>query len=394
MLLEAFLREVGPALSKVKDLVLYLKAESGSAVTASLLDESLALLVGACPMLSRLKSQGRLSQTFLRHVGEACPLLTELTILSESQDLPDLQKVLLLLPSLLPNVDTLWLPLHRLHRRQDVFPDMSSNTGLRNLYLHRCIFDSEKSWQCLPPKLLTLECFAIRQGPPATGPGGQLLHSLLGLSVACHVPMRLDSLAQLLRCAPNLKVITDNHGYGGLHTIDCTFNPPTAAADLSTLRGRMEIDAIKHAVYRFGYNEEYDVMLFPPLLAALPCMAGVERCEVQYCLSSDLGPLLAVFPDVRELSLLGMEEMGDVGMQALASCAKLTSLTLEGCSKATPIGLFALCTRLPGLCSVVHNTCTLLKAPALDSFKQLLQRDITLQEVVREDEDEDEDEDE
>lgn len=390
VLLEAFLREVGPALSKVQDLALHLKDDSGSAAIASLLDESLALLASACPMLSRLESQGRLSQTFLRHLGGACPLLTELTIMSNNQDIPYLVEVLLLLPSLLPNVNTLRLPLQHRMRPEDNCPDMSSNTGLMHLYLPYCMLNSS-SWQCLPPKLLTLECFVICQGPPANGPG-DLLGSLLGLSVTCKVPMQMGSLAQLLRCAPNLEVITANHGDVGLHTIDCTFNLPTAAADLSTLLGRMEIDVIKNAVYSFGYfKDDDDSLPFPPFLAALPCMAGVERFEVQNCPSAHLGPLLAVFPDVRELSLLCTEDMGDVGLQALASCTKLTSLTLEGCSKATPIGLFALCTRLPGLCSVVHKTCTLLQAPALDSFEQLLQRNIILQEVVRTGDNEDED---
>lgn len=105
-----FLREVGPALHTVTSLALNLQDTGSSAVIAALLCEALALLAGACPALTSLTVEGSSRLETLCKLGQACRLLTALTVVAEDEDMPEVQQLVSLLPSLLPNVHTLSLP--------------------------------------------------------------------------------------------------------------------------------------------------------------------------------------------------------------------------------------------------------------------------------------------
>lgn len=64
-----------------------------------------------------------------------------------------------------------------------------------------------------------------------------------------------------------------------------------------------------------------------PIIASLPVMRGVAQCVLFNPDPAELGSLLRMFPDVREL---GVEfcNMSDVELQVLACCAKLDTLRL------------------------------------------------------------------
>lgn len=86
---------------------------------------------------------------------------------------------------------------------------------------------------------------------------------------------------------------------------------------------------------------------------------------------ANVGLLLPLFPCLHTLQLM-VENVDDVGLCLVAVCSQLHKLTLSLCHSVTPMGLYALCMRLPTLRSVVCNGCNQLKGCAVVACARLL----------------------
>lgn len=107
--------------------------------------------------------------------------------------------------------------------------------------------------------------------------------------------------------------------------------------------------------------------MLQPIIAVLPCMTGVTRCEFSGCSPSTFGQLLAAFPDLSHVTICTDPEFGDMRLCDMASCGQLCSLTLEDCHSVTPMGLLAMCLRSPSLRVVKHELCKHLTPAAMNS---------------------------
>lgn len=231
LLLELFVQELGEALHTVTSLALNLHNTGCSTVTASRLCKALSLLMSASPALTALSLEGQFSPLLLRMVHQACPLLSELSLITEHEDENkderdaqaavqlsdltlitkdtdglDMQAVVHLLPSLLPNVHTLSLP-----QFIRSLPDMSKNVGITTLCVKSLVIDSEAIWLCLPSKLQHLQCSTVlmrldpvRRGVDNPNRSEPFLGSLLTFNfrIACFL---LKPLAKILVAAPALQ---------------------------------------------------------------------------------------------------------------------------------------------------------------------------------------------
>lgn len=370
---------MGEALHTVTSLEIHLRDTGSSIVTAALLQDAMKILVWACPTLTSLTIEGSSHLATLCTLGQACPLLSELTVVAEDEDMLELQALVFQLPSLLPTVHSL-----RFSSLINNLPDMSKNTGITKLCMDFFSFDSEVEvgydvqWLFLPPRLQQLFIFSAHAGPvpPKAGSGDDCsrdvlcdLHSLdIGLP-----GVQLRVIADILRAAPALKHLSNGRYTHKVPVIDC-FVEPTSAANLSLLLERSSgVAGLRDAMYRFDFDDVWvDVPELLPLLAGLPNMVGVRECEFRDFSLECLGPLLAIFPDVQTLTLWGSESIDDVGLQQVAVCKRLERLEIKSYEEVTPMGLHALCPRLPHLQSVSACMCAHMRAPGLARCVELL----------------------
>lgn len=367
LLLKAFIQEAGGALATVTALGLHFEDTGDSTSTLAVMRGAMASLLSACPVLTSLRcSDGHLSATFLQQLGVACPLLASLDIDTGPGDEQYLRNLIPQLSTHLRNLTTLVL-------QGDGFmlPDMSDSTVV-SLRLEGFTFASEDQWRGLPSRLRSLCCAHLEQGPAAGSAGDSCsLAALQTLRLTSAPVATLHSLAQLLRAAPALAFIECDRARkdGGLW-VKCCLSGKTAA-DLSLLHCRMNIHVVRHATYWFECADEE--LLPPGFWSSLPLLPGLTRCDLEGWPPENVSGLLRLFPDLQHLHLTYMVGFDDIVLRQLASCEQLQSLTLDGCVRVTPLGLFALCMQLPGLGLVSYETCVGLAGPELDRCVALLQ---------------------
>lgn len=363
------MQEAGQALTTVTQLKLRLQTTGCSTAMIAKVTAEMTVLVGACPALTVLQPNFKPSPAFLRSLGKSCPLLTTLDLCVAHPDGPDIDEIVQLQPSLLPNVHS--LILEGFHYN---LPDMSTLTGVRSLQLLNFYPSSEDEWRSLPPNLESLACSGLIVGP-SSSPSCQrpLLANLLALYITSMIGTNLHALAQLVRAAPVLQSIccdsfgdTEHQGF----VVKCPLGLSTAA-DLSLLHRRPEIQVFKDATYQFYFALD---LVQPPLslITSLPVMTGFTSCELDGCTYEGLVALLRVFPDARTVYLLYLLEMDDVELRAVTSCESLTTLKLTYLPRVTTLGLLALHLRLSGLRYVSCASCDELQQPALDTCALIL----------------------
>ncbi|MEW5317730.1 MAG: hypothetical protein WDW38_009007 [Sanguina aurantia] len=206
VLLKAFVQEVGEGLASVTSLHLRVKNSGTSSVTLAMLWEAVAVLLGACTKLTCFSYTGHtLPLAFLHTLGAVCPLMTTFNTWARTNDGQNLQDVIGLLPSVLPQ-------LHSLGLGSGPLPNMSGNTSVRSLELYCFDFKASSEWLCLPPQLRTLKCDNVCVGPPAKSlEGNASLQSLLTL-IVFNRAMSLKTLTEMLQAAPALQEIQiDGH---------------------------------------------------------------------------------------------------------------------------------------------------------------------------------------
>lgn len=366
-LLTNFVKETGSSLSTVTNLGLIYEQQIE---TTHALDEAMVMLVKACPIMKNLRGMERMSQFFQQRLGEVCPLLCGVSMSTRDYALDCLQKFIDLQPSLLPQLSSLCLP-----GMNNLLPDMSGCVGITDLQLGS-YFGLDSQWLILPPKLQKLRCALMFTGPPHVAADGIALGSLLNLEFN-EGAVNLHTLAQLLQAAPSLTSLQKK--CQPEVCIKCVLDA-SMAADL-----RLVLDhtykGVKDAVF-FIVNDAEKRLDMQALLASMPRMDGVKKCklQVQDLNLSDLGPLLKMFPDVQELSILYLFDMGDTELLLLTACKKLTWLELEVADEVTPTGLVSLCQTLPGLKTIRCTDCAQLKGYALQlaEYGQLVGRDISI----------------
>lgn len=379
VLVNAFVQEVGAALSTVKEIEMSYTNTSGSAFTTAVLDQSVAMLVQACPSLVTLHSNEHLSLQLVRLLGEACPTLHELRM-GDFGLHPFISTVQSVLPELhvaFPQLRELDLPTLK-----DQMLDMSHLRSVRSLRIHSLTFLTEAQWHMLPPRLQTLYIDQLEVGPPTTKDGAtgrSLLPYLLYFNANTTMP--LHAVAQLLRAAPALRDLgagfeEDCDNDEETHPFVQVKESLTASADLLVLRDRSSLPSIKNIVYCFNGHEYQTVGVLQPILATLPRMTGSTSCMFVNCNPSLLTQLLEMFPDVCDLALGG--NMNNLQLQSLVVCAQLKRLKLHQCNLLGPVALALVCERLPGLCHVRCEGCARLQVPDLEECKQSLMRDILL----------------
>lgn len=367
VLLKAFVQEVGKGLASVTSLHLRVKNSGTSSVTLAMLWEAVAVLLGACTKLTCFSYTGHtLPLAFLHTLGAVCPLMTTFNTWARTNDGQNLQDVIGLLPSVLPQ-------LHSLGLGSGPLPNMSGNTSVRSLELYCFDFKASSEWLCLPPQLRTLKCDNVCVGPPAKSlEGNASLQSLLTL-IVFNRAMSLKTLTEMLQAAPALQEIQiDGHCPEGEGlAIDCPLGPSTAM-QFTLLQQRMHIHSLQNATYTFDSHEEDSTDMTRSFIQALPCMAGVMSCKLRSCLPAVANDLLKVFPDIKQLCLSSPADFDDVSMQAVGSCSKLTRLSFSDCPSISSVGLLVLCARMPHLTSVEYSECDRLKPADLERLAGML----------------------
>lgn len=366
------MREAGASLSTLTSLFLNVEDTGVSVVTAAALDRAMVLLVSACPLLTSITFSGELTEAFLRVLGERCPLLSTLSFVCPVPENPAyLQQLFRLQPSLLPHITCLTLDNCC---EVSSLPNMSTNISIRTLSLESFSLLNEAEWLSLPPNLQHLECGHIQTGPPMSTVGRVLLGSLLVLELLYPV-LSLQAFVQLLRAVPSLKEMKSQHR-GRDCRIECNISiseDSNTGANLAFLLGRMENPTIGHAIYVVDCSREDTRASLCPVIATLPILGQASWCELTHATFAELGLLLKIVPNATHITLTKCE-VTDVELQALAVSVQLTTLKLIRCPKISPIGLFALCQRLPRLLKVVGFKCPLLEGTALETCVQLLRQ--------------------
>lgn len=326
------------------------------------------MLIQACPALNSLLFEGALSPAFLQVLGQACPLLSELEILTNAKSL---HKTGPLLSSLLPQLTSLMLP--KVDGEEDL-PDMSQHKGIVALEMRFCPFVSSAGWLRLPPNLKHLECHSILQGPAGDEIGRLLsLHMLVS-------DISLMALAQLMRAAPAMQalrttmLLDDNTlSNNDSVSVSCSLTCPTTAVDLALLETRTGSFLENAIISISGARLERGASLLP-FIAALPHMPRVKRCGVNTVKAADLGPLLRHLPEIKQLWLGSIGGMDDVVVQDVAACQQLRDICLKECHGVSSIGLVALCHHLPKLRRVVCEKCSQLGAVVVKKCAMVLRK--------------------
>lgn len=358
ILLEAFLRQVGSALSTVTNLIFLLEDTGGSTFTAAVLNKTLELLVSAFPVLKCATIQGYISQSVLCRLGEACPLLTDLILLYNPRETLDAQRLVDLLPSLLPQVSSLDFSQHC--QGTCMLPNMMGNDSLVSLDIPNYTLSSQSDWYSLPPNLKLLFVGNIVALPTFFTIHNSILNNLLMLHIGGNTCA--NNVAQSVRNAPRLEYVSVTGN------LEC--NPTVIkASSLRFLHDRME----KGLVINARFTVDAKMHAVPHLcLTLLPSMTHVTRCHIVYEEPGDLAKLLAVFPNMQQLFLVSGRDMDDHVLQDLAACSHLNKLDVVKCKNVTPMGVLALCLSLPGLCNISFHDCGRMSSPGLEKCKSLL----------------------
>lgn len=363
------MQEVGSALDTVSNLDLYIEDTCSSSVTPAVLGQAVAALIIKCPALLALRySKDFLPMVFMQNLRDACPLLTTLELWGRGQDRVHMQQLLHTQPVLFPQISKLIFGACN-YSLPDM--DMSHNTSVLTLVLDGWYFRSASHWLCLPPNLQMLEYLNdIDVGPPITlADGTASLPTLLSCTVGEESVTYVDVLAQLLRAAPSLCAIQSK---GNPEIAQILIEPSlTAAADLVFVHGRMDLELVRNAAFRFN-SGPWDQASHLSFIAYLPRLTGITRCQIVYSSATYLQPLLAAFPDVKELYLLECKGLEDLGLCDVASCRQLLKLRLFAQPCLTPVGVLALCLRLPALRSISCERCDQLTPLSMAPYLQLL----------------------
>lgn len=350
------------ALSSVTHLDLVYRSMGASVLSLEGMNDTMALLVSKCPALKCLTSDGKLDPVFLQKMGEACPLITELT-LAGAVEQSTLLNTLQSFTAALPRLNSLILP------GMFTLPDISLSSRILSLKLNEYRINADTSWLCLPANLQHIKCRRIGSGPPALAGGRHVLESLICLEV-CSERIPLHALAQLLCEAPALKAVCTGVCGGGVLVIDCDLNSSTAA-DLTVLSQNKEVDGINNAIINMSCSRNMIEGSLEAFAQGMPTMSGFERCVFEGQ-GANMLPMLAAFPDVSNLRLTFAELVDDTVLQALASSSRLTHLQMEFCNHVSPTGLLLLSLNLPALQTVGVGACQLLNGPAFESCVEML----------------------
>lgn len=375
VLLEGFVREAGAALSTVRELDMSIDDSRGSAGTSAMIIESLQSLANACPTLKRVTSRGTLYPAMLCQLGQVCPELSELFLLPTNKSLEIFPEILVLLPTLLPQVTCLGLP--EILSDEEVL-DFSQHKSVTTLELDDFSFTSELQWQYLPPNLQHLKCEDILAGPPAIACGRQYLISLLSITM-WSTPLPVESLAQLICAAPRLQFIRDQHlfetGDDAALIIVCPLSSESTPMHLATLRNFMQTSMTeKQGMISLHICESLTASSAQIVMDAFPCMTLVKICHISDVAHTAIASILKAFPNVQQLELIDLDGLDDRSLQDLAACSKLTRLTLNNCHDVSPMGLVALCLRHPALVHVCCDLTNKLDEADLEMCKSVLLR--------------------
>lgn len=361
-LLKAFVQAVEASLSTVTSLILSYQQSGGSSVTTFYIQEAMGWLVSACPSLKSVRIQGHLPMSFFCSIGSCCPFLSALTLEADDEELAYLQKVVLLQPSLLPNISSLVL----LGIRYSL-PNMSQNTGILSLEMPDLGMTDESCWSRLPSNLKHLKCGSLNAWPLPCDASTDLFSSLLSLEVRL-IATDLHALTLLLKEAPCPRQIKQCR-FGILCTVD-----HHTAADLFFLHQQMQVGDIGKFDYEIccdwrGTADDW----VPQFLSNLPCITGITQCVLN-CMDANLLPMLRAFPDLEAVNISHCNALTDLELHSLTACRKLQSIHLLRCHSVTPMGMLALCCQHPGLRMVGFDACEMLRGPQLQLCVQLLTR--------------------
>lgn len=399
------LRKLGPALKALTSLQLdSWNPDTGQAPTGRVQEQALSVLLSFCPAVTSFITDKHLSAASYRYLGQACPLLTSLTINRGWDDLPVLDQLLQLLPSLVPRLVYLPNPFGE----AEELDDMSKHAGILSLDVSRICFHHkdgnhmEAEWLLLPPKLQHLVCGGILGGPPPLRNGAPLLGSLLTVRVTGS--LYLDALGRLLRAAPALQSLgavqegescpaERDKGFDA-QDLALTIQSPftlSIAVDLALLQQRLDAGLCMNATYFFCGEQEQPSFLgcrhkgpqqsLHSFVSALPCMTHVTKCILKDCWLPDPTPFFMRLPSLRILSLSDID-IDDSGLHAVAACVGLQKLQMYTCNNVSTDGLYELCRLLSSLRHVYTYDCALLPASSLSQFAPLLDRQNLCVEII------------
>lgn len=363
--------EVGSSLSTLTSLRVFLQNTSGSAIAVSLLFEALAKLVGGCPCLKHMHSQGKMTVAFMRELGHVCPCISHLSITANDDEIPHLEQLLLLQPSFFPLVKSISFPgLHT------ALPDMSANDSILSVQLKDFRLTSNAGLANMPPKLQHLSLDLLLHDPKALVGVRNICCSLHSLELVSSPDVFLHEFTEFLRAAPALKVIKTLSSDVPFMSINCCMETAAdVASDLLVVRGYVGIDIIKNAHFFFNLDEwKESVGCMQSVIASLPRMTGFTNVEIE-CNEDELRPFLNVFPDVQKLGLQCCYKLDDAGLQVLTTCQQMTHLYLSFCCvKLTSCGVNTLCLHLPRLFNIICSDCHGSTEAACESCNKMLER--------------------
>lgn len=378
-LLEAFLNLAGNALGTVTSMDVFFVDDGVSAVNSARLSNAMVLLAGACPALQRFGCkafQAENCTNFLLQLGQACPLLSAFSVHAEPDNIPFMQQIVQLLPSLLPQLSMLCFP--SLHGgTNSKLPDLSQHVSIISLKIRSFTFSDQSQWERLPPKLLHLECESICEAPAVLAGKIDVLHSLLTLLTYEPVEMNLSVLAQVLLVAPALQKFGNTGDCLGLSdggdyfVIKCPLSSSSVASDLLRLNDRMLSGLTMSGILRMIGNS--DGQSLGPI-SLLPCMTLVKKCILGMFDRKEMCLMLDKFPHVEELMLWSPNKIVDDGIKDLAVCKRLTCLVLNQCNTISTMDLVVLCKHLHTLRNITCDNCAHLQGHAFEVCATLLEQ--------------------
>lgn len=319
----------------------------------------MALLAHACPSLTHISFSGHVPVEFLHALGDSCPMIKDVHIEGNDEDLPYLQHLLLLQPSQLPNVTCLSLKGVKME-----MPDLSENIGILSLKLG-FLQIQQSHWPCFPRKLKHLEATCVRGGPPVCSITRSILNSLQSIKINSFTIL-LDQLADLLRESLFPHQIQPRFRFN----IMCDVNQSTAAHMLYvyTNMQRSWLMRCHCSVICSGGASGSWLQAF---ILIRPCMTGYLHCKL-ICSSANLLPILSAFPDLQTLIIRGGVALTDLDLHALTACPQLRTIFVATFNSITPMGVLALCLHLPHLSCLEVFKCEKLQGPKLERCVQLL----------------------
>lgn len=317
----------------------------------------LNILPSMCPAVKRLIVKGSPSPSLLQLFGSTVTMFEFTAQQVPQASIERLQELLPLLRELAINE---YYEVGKLPDQLEAPApyNLSKLTCVRHLNVPHLAICSAAAWASFPPNLRRLSCAGVQCAPQSSASFAQL--TTLDL-LKCGGMVDTAGLAGLFRLAPCLRRVNSpwqTLNLSSLEASELVYDTDISklADDLMLLNNRYEAGVMTSTFSILFHDYEP----WQDLLKALPAGTPVFSGFTMLCLgmgfvtsahgSIDLLQLLsAVFPNLKELTLMNSNYLDDEMLMSLLQLKKLKCLALWRCPRVTAQGLTFLVCQLPVL---------------------------------------------